>query len=329
MGKSGLSAGFELHFGRMANIRYITGPLKSGKTDLVIQEIFRVLQAGQKAAAILPSVPHVQYLTKAVLRRQPSIAPGQLFLGTFFAWAERILDENRQVFETIPAAEEWLALRETLSADDSPAHEYFPGYIQILTTIFNDLRESGVAAEQLLALAGKSDNPDFLVWAKLFNAMRQKYRRQAAGPSGEMLVLAAELLQNPPAMVRGELLIIDGFYEFTPLQRQIITNLAQSYTTTICTSITDPKHTVYNYCRNKPGLFGSGTTTTLAAPDSSLTPVTTLCQSLFNGNPLRDEKHLLGQSNWENAWAAECLKIVQCPTRRSEVETAARTIKRF
>jgi hypothetical protein len=50
-----------------------------------------------------------------------------------------------------------------------------------LTTIFNDLRESGVAAEQLLALAGKSDNPDFLVWAKLFNAMRQKYRRQAPG----------------------------------------------------------------------------------------------------------------------------------------------------
>lgn len=329
MGKSGLSAGFELHFKRMANIRYITGPLKSGKTDAVIREIVRILQTGQKAAAILPSVPHVQYLTKEILRRQPTVAPGQLFIGTFFAWAERILDENRQVFDTIPAAEEWLALRQTLLADDSPAHEYFPGYIQILTTIFNDLREGGLAAEQLVDLAAKSNNPDFPEWVKLFNAMRQKYRRQAAGPSGELLVFAAELLHNPPATVRGELLVIDGFYEFTPLQRQIIKNLAQSYTTTICTSITDSKQAVYNYCRNTPGLFGAGDTITLTANVRPPASIITLCQNLFDGRPLKDEKHSLSQSNWNNDWTAECLKIVQCPTRRNEVETAARTIKRW
>ncbi|NLA23304.1 MAG: hypothetical protein GX870_09720, partial [Candidatus Marinimicrobia bacterium] len=77
----------------MTQIKYITGPLKSGKTAKVIQETVDVLRSGQVVGGILPSRDHLGYIKREILRSQPVLAPGQLFLGTFYAWAERILDE--------------------------------------------------------------------------------------------------------------------------------------------------------------------------------------------------------------------------------------------
>jgi ATP-dependent helicase/nuclease subunit B len=327
--KSGLSAGFELHFRRMANLRYLTGPLKSGKTAAAIQEIVSVLASGLKAAAILPSVHHIQYLTGEILRRQPSIQPGQLFMGTFFAWAERILDKNRQVFTTIPTAEEWLALRAITTGSNSPVSGHLPGYLQILQTIFGDLRESGLSAERLAGLFNGQENDEIKDWLGLFHALRKKYRSQSVGPKGESLVLALEILQNRPSDARGELLVVDGFYEFTPIQRQIVENLAESFTVTICTSVTDPTNPVYDYCRNRPGLLGKGDTVILPPPPNISDRISLLRNELFKNNPSPDARLSFPQSAWQNEWSGSVVKIVQCPNRHAEVETAARTIKRW
>ena len=309
----------------MAQIKYITGPLKSGKTETVIGEIIAVLKTGQSVAGVLPSVEHINYLKMEILRRQPALAPGQLSLGTFFEWARRILDSARRNFQTIENAEEWLELHDLLRKTRSDDH-FYSGYIQILQSIFNDFRESGLTSAELDKLALSSGEPQMRAWVSHFNRMRRNYRQNGAGPSGELLVLALELLQNQPPTDWGELLVIDGFYEFTPIQYKILQSLTASFPGIICTSLTNSSQTVYDYCRNRPGLLGAGVTLVLSAKPTGVewseVIRTNLFRDILNGNQSESNT----QSKWKNEWHFP-LKVVQCPTRRAEVETAARTIK--
>ena len=180
----------------MTQIKYITGPLKSGKTAKVIQETVDVLRSGQVVGGILPSRDHIDYIKREILRSQPVLAPGQLFLGTFYAWAERILDECHYNFQTVQPAEEWLYLHDLLKQPSAANYHSFPGYIPILQDIFKDFRESGLTLAELELLAKNSGERELIEWVRLFNKLRQNYRRSSAGPSGESLTIAFELLKN-------------------------------------------------------------------------------------------------------------------------------------
>jgi len=313
----------------MTQIKYITGPLKSGKTAKVIQEAVNVLRSGQTVGGILPSREHIDYIKREILRGQPALAPGQLFLGTYYAWAERILNACHYSFLTIQSAEEWLKLHDILKQLSAANYHSFPGYIQILQNIFDDFRESGLTSAELESLAKNSGEQELTEWVRLFNKLQQTYRRDNAGPSGESLVIALELLKNKPKSNLGELLVIDGFYEFTPIQYKILQALTPFFSKTICTSIYDPSHPIYEYCQNRPGLLGSGETVTLPVRTISSDPLKSLNSSLFKEIIKPDDSATLNTvSKWKNEWNAP-VKIVQCPGRRSEIETAARTIKRW
>ncbi len=313
----------------MTQIKYITGPLKSGKTAKVIQETVDVLRSGQVVGGILPSRDHLGYIKREILRSQPVLAPGQLFLGTFYAWAERILDECHYNFQTVQPAEEWLYLHDLLKQSLVSNYHSFSGYIQILQDIFKDFRESGLTLAELELLAKNSGERELIEWVRLFNKLRQNYRRSSAGPSGESLTIALEILKNKFKSNLGELLIIDGFYEFTPIQHKILQALTPLFTKTICTSIFDSSHPIYEYCQNRPGWLGSGETVMLSERTISSDPLRFLNSKLFKELIKHDNfTPPNAVSNWKNEWNTP-VKIVQCPSRRSEIETAARTIKRW
>jgi len=308
----------------MAQITYISGPLKSGKTATAAREISDALKNNQQVAVILPSIDHLQFLKTEILHGQPAIAPGQLFLGTFFAWAERILDKTRRYFQTTDPAEEWLNIREILK--NYPG--YFTGHIQLLQGIFSDFRNSGLTQSGLEKLADHAENPAFSEWIEIYRRLRQIYWQNCAGPAGELLAIALERLQDQPECVSGDLLVIDGFYEFTPIQRDILNVLSSTFKRTICTVVADPTQPVYKYCRNQPGLFGPGELIHIPARVSENGWTEAFRGKLFSGEiRLSNQLRVISQTGWKNDWSAARVKIVQVPNRRSEIETAARAIK--
>jgi len=306
--------------------------MRSGKTAAVLEVAREKLRTGCRLDLLLPSVDHVNYcLTELLHSGQIKLRPGQVFAGTFLSWARRILYFTHQHLQEIPPAEEWLRIY--LLVKDNPllATARLANQATLIQNIIAEFRQGGMMDVELSALIRHRPDPVLESGLKIYQQIRQQSREIGGVVPDESLLLAAETLSSNVPFEKREVLIIDGFYEYTGVQRRILKDLTRFYDEIICT-ITFANLPPYDYLVDLTGWLGKGRVIETGPSRTFDSVQKTISASLFNFSLLPEkpaEEKYVPVNTWLNQWSRVAIKIVQCPTRRSEIETAARTIKRW
>lgn len=311
---------------KMAKMTTIIGPVNSGKTADVLQIAAERLNTGSSVYFLLPSNHHLRHIKQSLMRMVRKTAPGQVIFGTFLSWAEWIVNLAGKAYQQTSGAEEWLNIFSRLSKQANGSLQ--SGTVSLLQKMFADFRETGIDDKEMFSLLGKLGNDRITNWFHIYEDIRRQSEENRRVTSSELILRAYECLKNRESLLNGDLLIVDGFYEFTPIQRKILMKLSNSFREILITAVYEPSHDVYRYCRNSTAFLGDVNVInkTISKPSA----FDSIQMNLFKeGCTLSLPDELVEPSEFSNTWDDTNLKIVECPSRWREVETAARTIKRW
>ncbi len=304
-------------------ITYLNGPHHSGKSSYLLEQVVTALHKGASVTCLLPSIEHVNFYKRSLLASLGALPPGRFFIGTFLAHARAILDARHRTFQIITSAEEWLQILLLLKAHNSSA-DITPGLVHWLQRLFNEWRETGLNATELQNICRTRSNPALDDFLKIYAELRSWCRQTASGSPAELTLQALEACQAE-AGARRDLLIVDGFYEFNPLQVKLLQALIREHAEIYLANGFCASQPVYHYGQDFTAFFGNGRVLDFSNTTKNLF---TACQQvLFSVSLPVDAAKLPRPLPWRNEWSDPQIKIIRCPTRRMEIETAARTIK--
>lgn len=306
-------------------IIYLNGPHHSGKSAFLLEQVATALQKGAAVTCLLPSIEHVNFYKRRLLERLGALPPGRIFLGTFLAYARAILDARHRTFRTLSDSEEWLQIFLLLKAQNSTAAVQ-PGLVHWLQKLFTEWRETGLTETELQTICQTKHYPALDNYLKIYTEFRSRCRQTASGSVAELILQALEALQTQSGVQR-DLLIVDGFYEFNPLQAKLLQAALREFKEIYLANGFFPAQAVYHYGQDFSTLFGPGKV--LDFPLKLKNLFTFNQQALFATPQPVNPANLPKPAPWRNEWSDSQIKVVRCPTRRAEVETAARTIKRW
>ncbi len=313
----------------MAEILYITGPVNAGKTQLVIEKAVGAIKSGKTANFLLPSINHIDNIKHTVLKSLDKTYPGQIFFGTYIAWANRVLDAAHKNIQLITSGEEWFNIF-LLQQKANIVSVKRPGMVSILRDLFVDFRDSGWEGADLRNLFLNTNLFQHAELFRIYENLSNQNNKYCIGTTSELLLKAFELLQSNSCILSGNLLIVDGFYEFTPIQKKILGILTQHFDEVIVSLTNDKEHSAYNYCSDLTGIVGKGEVIRRERKRAKKVCFEKIQSNLFNTRLFNTLwKDIYKPDKWDNQWDKSSVKILQCPTRRKEVETAARVIKKW
>ena len=310
----------------MANLNTYTGSISDDQTAHLISHIRSRIENREKVDFLLPSRLRIQNLKKALFSAVDSIQPGQCYFGTFFNWASRILDLNRQAYQVIGANEEWFLLFLYLQRNRILPGELTTGSITLLRQVLADLRESGYTQAELVSIVNRTKDSRL----RNFVAILDYLRSFPIATTDSIMQLACEALEPPASERLGSNLVISGFYEFNPLQKRLLRNLMPRYERVLLFFLDRKLHPVMNYLAPPESYFGEVKIHKVIPKSSEDSFFAVLADSFFR-NQMRVNCALQEREprEWQNCWSHPRLKLVRCPNRRIEITTAARTVKQW
>lgn len=223
-------------------LRLICGPTGSGKTTKAIEAFLAALDAGQNPLFIAPSRPDARHFQRQILRRLGGDdATGVLTGGkvaTFGEMCTAVLRRAAPGVRVINATERFLLLRAIVETTGElrglGLSASFDGFVTALGNLIGELEELGADSEA----TGKS----LRSWAK-GNKWRQNLNKDLFRLYGkyEAILKERELLDPQLALRRtltalGEApeqlahgaIVLDGFWDFTPAQHELLARIASS-----------------------------------------------------------------------------------------------------
>jgi len=238
----------------------ILGRAGTGKTRRLLAEVVRRAREGtdDRALLLVPTYGRGEHLKRAVLGLDDSL-PGFLdrSVATFTALAERV-SPGVPIAALASAGTRDLLLRDALDRARPPAFERvraFPGFRARLLSLAKEVKESGLddeaALEALGRLAASTKGAAARARLQAFAAVFRAYGRALADARamdhedfqrallGELRAAAAA--RRPPRGLGGlEWLGVDGFVNFTRLQREAVDLLADAVPDAVLTLPFDP-----------------------------------------------------------------------------------------
>lgn len=310
----------------MANLDIYTCSISDHPTERLIGNIRSRIRNKEKVDFLLPSIRHIHNLKMELFPAVDSTQPGQFYFGTFFNWANRILDTTRHACQVISASEEWFLLFLDLQKNRILPGELTAGSISLFQQVLVDLRESGYNQMELAAIAARTGDPQLRQYVAALHYLRS----YPLATSATILQLACESLESVNLEQFGTNLVISGFYEFNPLQKRLLRNLMRMYDRVLIIFPDQELHPVMDYLALPESYFGEVQFNKVMLRDAERSFFAVLADSFFR-NPMKVKYSLqeCEPREWQNCWLNKRLKLVRCPNRRIEVTTAARTIKQW
>ncbi len=212
----------------------LVGRAGSGKTRAVLERFALGLEhAGeQEPLLLLPTVSQANHLKRLLLSRAESVR-GLLDRGvlTFTSLAERVL-RHRPIGELLSGLRQDLLLRGALRDAAPPAFRAlarFAGFRRALLAFVKELKQNGLPPAELLAELGEFALTRSGPTRRRLEALRDvlaayEHRRERAGALDheDYLREARDRLREDPEVLRGVSLGVDGFTNFTRLEREIL-----------------------------------------------------------------------------------------------------------
>ncbi|MDO9548017.1 MAG: PD-(D/E)XK nuclease family protein, partial [Candidatus Marinimicrobia bacterium] len=313
----------------MARFDIVYHPVSGNLNRHIAESVFPELKDGKKIDFLLPSVRHITGIKETLLRNaEIRQLPDQLHFGTYFAWANRIMDAERQAFRIIGSGEEWLLLFTFLKKNRRLFQHIQPGSLSLILKIVTELRESGCSINQLNDIAKTcSDIAPYIECLNvLINAATD--RRLASSPT--LLMLLAEHLRSGHFNPSGDRLVAAGFYEFNPIQQQILNSLIDRYPESTLYFPENTGHPTLQYLKPACEIIGNRDYHSAVIPQIKSESISEIVDLLFRQHSHNDTDMPVPEPlKFRNNWQDTTLKLLRCPNRRQEIDAAARTVKKW
>ena len=215
--------------------RIICGPAGSGKTARAMEAFTAAMRRGDNPVFIAPSMPDARHFERELLRREDCRVISGAMVTTFGGLCRSSLAGAGAPMRQISAVERHLLLRAIVAKEknrlsflkDSSAYE---GFISSLGKLVADLELAGIGPVEL-AEAGKIVLNNTALNQDIFR-LYQSYQ----GVLGDGELTDAQLsqwqalahLQQDPGAQRHGAVIIDGFWDFTPLEHALLKVLRET-----------------------------------------------------------------------------------------------------
>jgi len=211
-------------------LRVICGGVGSGKTRLAIDAFLTALDAGKNPVFIAPSQPDARHFERQILAARSLITGGKI--TTFNNLGRDILSGGKLRRRVIERSERLTLIRAVI--DGNPglralgASSVYAGFVTSLGELFSEFGQLGIAPgnmQQTLTpwSTGNKWREDLV--RDIFS-LYQEYHAQleqlAAWDAEQAGQAAVSLLGQPDFSLAHGAVIIDGFWDFTPQQHQLI-----------------------------------------------------------------------------------------------------------
>ena len=219
-------------------IQLLTGPAGSGKTTEAVSLFKGFLRRGKFDVAryLVPTLDQAQKIRKLILD-DPQI-PG-LFdrtVGIFFDFSEEIAQRAHLGSKGISELQKNLLLEVIVADADCSyfaAAKRFPGFIEELGEIIGELKMAMINPDDLMRIveAASDQEEEFRQkgreLAQFYRAYHDQVLVRHGLHDGEGIMWDAleQLKQNPGLLGNIECLVLDGFWKFTLIQRELISFL--------------------------------------------------------------------------------------------------------
>ncbi len=312
----------------MARFNIVYHPVSGNLNRHIAESVSSDLENGKKIDFLLPSVRYITGIKETLYRKTDTLLPGHLHFGTYFAWANRILDADHQTFRIIGSGEEWLFLFTFLKNNRRLFQKIQPGSLALILKIVTELRESGKSIDQLNAIAKAV--PDIAPYVECLNVLINAATDRRLASSSTLLMLLAEHLRSSQYNPTGDRLVVAGFYEFNPIQQQILNYLIDQYTESILYFPENTGHPALQYLKPVSGIIGNRDYHSTVIPQIKQESISEIVDLLFKRHDyVENNKPVPDLMKFCIDWRNTTLKLLRCPNRRYEIDAAARTVKKW
>lgn len=218
-------------------LRLICGPTGSGKTHMVIEAFQEALDASKNPIFIAPSMPDARHFEREILRQSSSGALMGARVLTFGSLFQSALKKVEPGAESLNPAQRFLLMRAIVDRTDGLSaladSAEFDGFVTSLLDVFAELETLGIDARKLEVFRSWTQGHKwrealgrdiFRLYDDYLAAVHEQgvYDDELA----QRRVIAA--IADNPALLGCEMMIVDGFWDFTPLQHELMRTFSQA-----------------------------------------------------------------------------------------------------
>ncbi|MHC4469609.1 MAG: PD-(D/E)XK nuclease family protein [Planctomycetota bacterium] len=224
----------------------LLGRAGTGKTHSLTSDLAHLLRDGREREALLlvPNLSQASHLKRLLLTRHGLAGFFDESVVTFTSLAERILPDL-PIGELLSGLERDLLLRQALLGDPPAAFRRvarYPGFRRAALRFLKELKQNGLDAlemeEHLARVAEERSGATrerILAFRELFRAYESELSRLGLVDHEDYLRRARDALVGGEAIPRPAFFGVDGFQNFTRLERDLLLLLAETAEETVVT----------------------------------------------------------------------------------------------
>lgn len=301
----------------------ILGPAGSGKTRWSVDKTAEICNAGFPLVVILPTQSLIRDYRQRLLAHPEFIASDQLRLETFYSLVKTIAPIAGITHQELDKPRLALTLERylTTNADTYPEllkHEVTSGFINTLLDYFSDLQDGNVSPEQVRdrLLGNSSDSPRLHELHQLYTIFSHYISGNGFLSRPQLFLRVTQWLQQQNQLPLGNHCLIDGFYDFSPVQQTIVETLLQKSEYCGITALYD-EHKLFEYSSaavqrlTKSVKSKQGKIHTLSPKTGPLPEIETLFEDTNSGESL-----------------PATLRLVEASSAAVEIQETVRSVKR-
>ena len=311
-------------------VKLLCGPIRSGKSDFVVQEYLDAVRRGGMLSALLllPTANQVELTRRRILLENGREALWRPRILTFPELASQILDaagiSSPQLSTVGERSLMRLVLRQLereLSSFERVLH--FPGFVEELCEFVGELKRAAVEPTEFLEklrAAGLLDGRGQELHRIYETYQESLHRLNVFDVEGRFWTAREILYTRPDAMSWPEHILVDGFENFTTTQLEMLAAFAKrggELVVTVTCDLDDPRRDFFTTTKRTVDALKERFPEAELITQSGVTisgPAGHLSRFLFHPSP-------------EEAEPGDAISIIEAPGRRREVEALARRIK--
>ena len=304
----------------------ISGPTRTGKSEQLLDRIEELGRVNKKFILLLPTVDHVNHY-----KRQLALKHGGIFGSSIVDLNGLVNMIERQSDAPFPKTTPKFVLThmlENIVRDKLSKSEliYFKKAAELksfaseLRSLVNEFIQSRVTPEDLIGLElGRSQELKLSEIRMLYSDYLERCALQNKGNKHQRLGLAIDILKSDKNILKDfDTLIVDGFYDYTPLQSHLFKTLFERIGNVLIAQLYEEgRGEVFDYTKRNEKLLEDfePVTSKLGKWDSS--PIARIREKIFDSNNNISDK----------SGKAIPLKIIVESGTRKLVEEIARRVK--
>jgi len=218
----------------MVNAQLIIAPVGAGKTEFVLNEVNRQFMDKRFARiwVLLATQRQEVALRERLFKNGDTPVYFNIEFFNFFSLYQRLLDMAGKPQRLISTTEQMMLLRYIIADLKSPLSVFAPvaqtnGFARIVREWIEELKQNRVTVDDYLAVASSPREHDL---ARIYEAYQSALINHHLMDNEGQGWLAVETLEDEPDLLTNaqiDLLIVDGFDQFSHTQADLLANIAK------------------------------------------------------------------------------------------------------